>query len=200
MLRRILDLDPDMVDVWSQYGSALSRAGRHQEAFEAYARMIRLQPDEPNGALGAAAALLALNRLPEARAHAELAIRTAPSQAYQALALIDIAGKTTGQRPGKCRARGEGRARAANGSVRARYPRVRRRPLCRGGAAAARGATGVRAAIVAAARSLLHARRRAGAARSLPRGRTVPAAGDPSLPAARAGARGAGDALPGGGP
>jgi choline-sulfatase len=93
MLRRILELDPDMVDVWSQYGSALSRAGRHEEAFEAYARMIRLQPDEPNGALGAAAALLALNRLPEARAHAELAIRTAPSQAYQALALIDIAGK-----------------------------------------------------------------------------------------------------------
>lgn len=90
-LRKILDSDPDMVDVWSQYGGALSRAGRHEEAFAAYAQMIRLQPDEPNGPLGAAAALLALNRLPEARAHAELAIKAAPSQAHQAMALIDVA-------------------------------------------------------------------------------------------------------------
>ena len=92
LLRKVLDADPEMVDVWSQYGDALCRAGRYQEAFEAYARMIRLQPEEPNGALGAAAALLALNRLAEARAHAELAIKAAPSQAYQALALIDAAG------------------------------------------------------------------------------------------------------------
>jgi arylsulfatase A-like enzyme/predicted Zn-dependent protease len=90
-LRRILDEDPAMVDVWSQYGEALSRLGRFAAAFDAYAQMIRLQPDEPNGALGAAAALLALDRLPDARAHAELAIKSAPSEAYQALALIDAA-------------------------------------------------------------------------------------------------------------
>jgi choline-sulfatase len=92
LLRKVLDEDPEMVDVWSQYGDALYRMGRYQESFDAYARMIRLQPEEPNGPLGAAAALLSMNRLDEARAHAELAVKAAPSQAHQALALIDAAG------------------------------------------------------------------------------------------------------------
>jgi tetratricopeptide (TPR) repeat protein len=91
LLRQILDEDPDMTDVWSQYASTLGRLGRYQEAFEAYTRVIRLQPDEANGPLGAASMLLALNRLDAARAHAELAVRTAPSQAHQALALIAVA-------------------------------------------------------------------------------------------------------------
>jgi choline-sulfatase len=91
LLRQILDEDPEMTDVWSQYASTLGRLGRYQEAFDAYARVIRLQPDEANGPLGAASMLLALNRLDEARAHAELAVRTAPSQAHQALALIAVA-------------------------------------------------------------------------------------------------------------
>jgi arylsulfatase A-like enzyme/thioredoxin-like negative regulator of GroEL len=91
MLARILEEDPAMTDVWSQYGAALVRLRRHQDALEAYKQMIRLQPDEPNGALGAASVLLTLNRLPEARSHAELAIRRAPAQAHQALALIEVA-------------------------------------------------------------------------------------------------------------
>jgi arylsulfatase A-like enzyme/thioredoxin-like negative regulator of GroEL len=91
LLRQILDEDPEMTDVWSQYASTLGRLGHYQQAFEAYARVIRLQPDEANGPLGAASMLLALNRLDEARAHAELAVRSAPSQAHQALALIAVA-------------------------------------------------------------------------------------------------------------
>lgn len=91
LLRQILDEDPDMTDVWSQYASTLGRLGRYQDAFDAYTRVIRLQPDEANGALGAASMLLALNRPDAARAHAELAVRTAPSQAHQALALIAVA-------------------------------------------------------------------------------------------------------------
>ena len=93
LLREILDDDPAMTDVWSQYAAALGRLGRYQDAFEAYRRVIELQPDEPNGPLGASSMLLALNRPDEARAHAELALASAPSQAHQALALIEVARK-----------------------------------------------------------------------------------------------------------
>ncbi len=93
MLRGILDEDPAMTDVWSQYAATLGRLGRFDEAFRAYAQMIKLQPDEANGPLGAASMLLNMNRLDEARAHAELAIASAPSQAHQALALIEVARK-----------------------------------------------------------------------------------------------------------
>ena len=82
-----------MTDVWSQYAAALGRMGRYQEAFEAYGRVIQLQPDEPNGPLGASSMLLALNRPDDARAHAELALTSAPSQAHQALALIEVTRK-----------------------------------------------------------------------------------------------------------
>ena len=54
----ILNDDPAMTDVWSQYAAALGRMGRYQEAFEAYGRVIKLQPDEPNGPLGASSMLL----------------------------------------------------------------------------------------------------------------------------------------------
>ncbi len=90
LLRAILDDDPAMTDVWSQYAAALGRMGRYQEAFDAYGRVINLQPDEPNGPLGASSMLLLLNRPDDARAHAELAIASAPSQAHQALALIAV--------------------------------------------------------------------------------------------------------------
>lgn len=91
MLRSILDEDPAMTDVWSQYAAALGRLGRFDEAFRAYAQMIKLQPEEASGPLGAASMLLNMNRLDEASAHAELAIASAPSQAHQALALIEVA-------------------------------------------------------------------------------------------------------------
>jgi len=93
LLRNILDEDPAMTDVWSQYAAALGRLGRFHEAFDAYAHVIKLQPDEPNGPLGASSMLLALNRPEEARAHAELALASAPSQAHQAIALIEVARK-----------------------------------------------------------------------------------------------------------
>ena len=93
LLGDILREDPAMTDVWSQYAASLGRLGRYQEAFEAYARVIKLQPDEPNGPLGASSMLLSLNRPDEARAHAELALTSAPSQAHQALALIAVASK-----------------------------------------------------------------------------------------------------------
>jgi choline-sulfatase len=93
LLRAILTDDPAMTDVWSQYAATLGRMGRYQDAFAAYARVIELQPDEANGPLGASSMLLALNRPDDARAHAELALSKAPSQAHQALALIEVARK-----------------------------------------------------------------------------------------------------------
>ncbi len=93
LLRAILREDPAMTDVWSQYAATLGRMGQYQEAFEAYTQVIKLQPEEANGALGASSMLLALNRPDEARAHAELALTSAPSQAHQALALIAVARK-----------------------------------------------------------------------------------------------------------
>jgi tetratricopeptide (TPR) repeat protein len=91
VLEEVLREDSDMTDVWSQYAAVLGRLNRYQNALDAYARVIRLQPDEPNGPLGAASMLLALNRFDEARAHAELAVKSAPSLAHQALALIEVA-------------------------------------------------------------------------------------------------------------
>lgn len=91
LLARILQEDPEMTDVWSQYAGALVRLNRLPDALDAYARVIRLQPDEPGGALGAASVLLSMNRLDEARAHAELAVRTSPALAHQALALVAVA-------------------------------------------------------------------------------------------------------------
>jgi arylsulfatase A-like enzyme len=90
-LRTILEADPEMTDVWSQYASVLGRLSRYSDAFEAYREVIRLQPDEPNGPLGAASMLLALARFDDARAHAALAVGKAPALAHQAIALIEVA-------------------------------------------------------------------------------------------------------------
>jgi arylsulfatase A-like enzyme/thioredoxin-like negative regulator of GroEL len=97
LLRAILDEDAAMTDVWSQYAAVLGRLGRYQDALQAYAKVIALQPDEPNGPLGAASLLLALQRYDDARRHAELALASAPSEAHQALALIAVAQKQDGE-------------------------------------------------------------------------------------------------------
>jgi len=91
LLDKILKEDPAMTDVWSQYAMTLVRLERLEDALGAYKEVIRLQPEEPNGPLGAASVLLTLNRLDEARAHAELAVKRAPAQAHEALALIAVA-------------------------------------------------------------------------------------------------------------
>jgi arylsulfatase A-like enzyme/Flp pilus assembly protein TadD len=92
-LRDLLKDNPGMTDVWVQYANVLTRLGRQSEALEAFKQVIRLKPDEPGGLLGAATTLLALGRYDEARAHAELAIKPAPSQAHQTLANIALAKK-----------------------------------------------------------------------------------------------------------
>jgi arylsulfatase A-like enzyme/Tfp pilus assembly protein PilF len=89
-LRTILDEDPDMTDVWSQYATTLTRLGRLPEAYRAWREVVQRKPEEPSGLLGAAAALVALERYDEARTYAELAISQAPGPAHQALANIAL--------------------------------------------------------------------------------------------------------------
>ena len=199
MLRGILDEDPAMTDVWSQYAATLGRLGRFDEAFRAYAQMIKLQPDEANGPLGAASMLLNLNRLDEARAHAELAIASAPSQAHQALALIEVARKHDAEalREADLAAKAEPglpmpafiRGTIAYNS--GQYDRAL--------AVAARRASGLCATLDAGARSVFHDRRLTGAPRALSGGRTVSEGGDPALPEPCSGARWPGDAVSGDG-
>jgi arylsulfatase A-like enzyme/predicted Zn-dependent protease len=90
LLRAILDAEPDMTDVWSQYASTLVRLGRLNDAYLAWREVVARKPDEPSGLLGAAAVLVALSRLDDARSYAELAVAHAPAAAHQALASIAL--------------------------------------------------------------------------------------------------------------
>ena len=69
------------------------RGSAATEALEAYKQVIRLQAGRTERALGAASVLLDARPFDEARAHAELAIESAPAQAHQALANIAVAQK-----------------------------------------------------------------------------------------------------------
>lgn len=89
-LAAILKDDPNMTDVWSQYATTLVRLGRLPEAYSAWREVVARKPDEPSGLLGAAAVLVSLNRLDEARTYAELAIPRAAAAAHQALANIAL--------------------------------------------------------------------------------------------------------------
>ena len=93
---QILDDDPAMTDVWSQYAAALGRLGRYQDAFEAYAQRHpaaarRAQRPARRGE-HAARAEPARRRARARRAGAQA---SAPSQAHQALALIEVARSAT---------------------------------------------------------------------------------------------------------
>jgi len=92
-LGALLKANPDMTDVWMQYASVLTRLGRDEQALAAFREVVRLKPDEPSGLLGAASALLSLGRFDEARAHALIAVKSAPANAHETLARIALARK-----------------------------------------------------------------------------------------------------------
>ena len=98
LLRQILQEDPGMINVWGQLATLSVRAERYDQAVEAYKRIIELKPAETTAHLGAAAAMLKLKRIDEARAHAELAARVAAehdargrASAHELLARIALA-------------------------------------------------------------------------------------------------------------
>jgi tetratricopeptide (TPR) repeat protein len=90
LLKQVLADNPDMVDAWIHYATANIRLGRSADAYAAYREAIRRKPDDAGALLGAATLLLSMNRLDEARQHAELAIKSSPAGARQAIANIAI--------------------------------------------------------------------------------------------------------------
>lgn len=90
LYRELLQDDPGMTDVWLQLAETYKRLGRHTEAFAAYREVINRRPTDPAGLTGAADALLRAGRVAEARAHAELAVATAPAAAHDMLARIAL--------------------------------------------------------------------------------------------------------------
>ena len=98
LLQQILRDDPEMADVWAQLAIVATRLDRFDVAADAYAHHIDLQPDEPTAYIGAAAALLKLRRLDDARDHAQQAADIAPAAnrharaaAHEMLAKIALA-------------------------------------------------------------------------------------------------------------
>ncbi|HET9373306.1 MAG TPA: sulfatase-like hydrolase/transferase, partial [Vicinamibacterales bacterium] len=88
--RDLLRAQPEMTDVWVQYAAVLTRLGRDAEAYQAYRQVVQQKPGEPSGLLGAAAALIRLERLDEARQHALLAVAKAPANAHDMLTTIAV--------------------------------------------------------------------------------------------------------------
>jgi arylsulfatase A-like enzyme/Flp pilus assembly protein TadD len=98
LLQRILHEDPAMVGAWGQVAAFAIRAERYDQAIDAYKHVIELEPTDPAGYLGAAAAMLRVRKLDEARAHAELAVSVAEERdtrsraaAHEILARIALA-------------------------------------------------------------------------------------------------------------
>lgn len=98
LLQQILRDDPEMADVWNQLATFAIRSDRFDLAIDAYKHFIELKPSEPAGYIGAAAALLRVKKLDEAREHARLAADVAPERdgrsrasAHELLAKIALA-------------------------------------------------------------------------------------------------------------
>ena len=98
LLQQILRDEPELIDVWSQLAVFATRIDRHDQALDAYKHFIALKPDAAIAHLGAAASLLKLRRLDEARDHAQLAAdvaaasdRRGRASAHEMLARIALA-------------------------------------------------------------------------------------------------------------
>ena len=97
-LQQILKQDAGMADVWSQLATFAGRVDRQDLALDAYKHFIELRPADPGGYLGAAATLLRLQKLKDAREHAQLAAQVATEadtrareNAHELLAKIALA-------------------------------------------------------------------------------------------------------------
>jgi len=98
LLQTILREDPQLASVWRQLHVMAARIDRHEEALNAAWHWIGLKPEDPAAYLAAAAALLKLKRLDEAREQATLAAQVAierdgrsKASAHELLARIALA-------------------------------------------------------------------------------------------------------------
>jgi arylsulfatase A-like enzyme/predicted Zn-dependent protease len=81
LFQKVLHDEPNAVRVWSELGYVATLAERHLVALDAYQRVIMLDPADPRGYLGAAAASLKARRLDEAQELAERALAAAGTDA-----------------------------------------------------------------------------------------------------------------------
>ena len=96
-LERLTRANPKMIDAWIGLGVALSRSGRPNESLAAYEKAMTVSGGSPQVAIGAAAVLITLGRLDEARKYAEIGLTSSPSAGRDLLAQIaeakgDLAG------------------------------------------------------------------------------------------------------------
>jgi tetratricopeptide (TPR) repeat protein len=90
LYREILRDEPGMSDVWLQLADIYNRIGMTAQAVDAFKEVVKRHQKDPAGLTGAAAGLLRLGRLDEAKAHAELAIDVAPATSHELLARIAL--------------------------------------------------------------------------------------------------------------
>ena len=91
--REVLADDPEMTDVWLQLAEVYTRQGMQVEAVQSFKEIIKRNPRDAGSLIGAAAGLLRLGKLDEARQHAELAVGVAPAGAHELLAKIALASR-----------------------------------------------------------------------------------------------------------
>ena len=88
----VLRANPRLTDAWTHLGRAYESIGDFESAADAYRRSIELAPSmSSEKALSLAAVYLNLQRLDEAKAHAELAVRANPSSAHVLLGRVALA-------------------------------------------------------------------------------------------------------------
>lgn len=83
--------NPYMVDAWENLGIALHRLGRSTEALQALEKAMTLSGGTAHIAIATGHVLLDMERLDEARRHAELALGNSPSAAHTLLAEVAMA-------------------------------------------------------------------------------------------------------------
>ncbi|HEU4521254.1 MAG TPA: sulfatase-like hydrolase/transferase [Thermoanaerobaculia bacterium] len=88
---RLLEKEPDMIDLWDVRSKTLFRLGRPAEAIESAKEALRRNPAATHIAADLANVLLVEGQLDEARKHAELALRTDPGKAHAILARVAMA-------------------------------------------------------------------------------------------------------------
>jgi arylsulfatase A-like enzyme/predicted Zn-dependent protease len=93
LLKAIVAREPDMTDVWKQYGALLARMGRNADALAAFQAVLERQPTESIALVDTATLLMKLQRYREAREHAQLAVGSMPVKAHELLAKIALAQK-----------------------------------------------------------------------------------------------------------
>jgi len=86
--RRVLDLNPRMLDAWELLGTTLVRMGRLQEGIAALSEVLKIDPNHASTHTALVKVYTLERRLDLARAHAELAAAGNPGQGYELLAQL----------------------------------------------------------------------------------------------------------------